>query len=201
MDFRMSQQHGTTFVYVMPLSTTKALVEYTLISKQLLNNEDYDAGLQDYLHRFLHLSQYKILHEEFGSIPMTNFVFKSPSGNIINLGTAGGQTRPSSGYTFQFIQKQSDQLVNSLLQKGIPLAVNGFNTRRSRWYDGILLRILTNDKLPGNIIFSNLFRNNKATDILQFLDNETSFLQEMKIISVLPKGVFVKAALQQVFGQ
>ncbi|MEI9946722.1 MAG: lycopene cyclase family protein [Chitinophagaceae bacterium] len=31
MDFRVSQQHGTTFVYVMPFSETKALVEYNLV--------------------------------------------------------------------------------------------------------------------------------------------------------------------------
>ena len=30
MDFRVSQQHGTTFAYVLPFSATSALVEYTL---------------------------------------------------------------------------------------------------------------------------------------------------------------------------
>jgi lycopene beta-cyclase len=201
MDFRVSQQHGTTFVYVMPFSETKALVEYTLVSKNLLKKEDYDAGLKDYLHRFLNLQHYNLLHEEFGSIPMTNYPYEWGDGGIIHIGTAGGQTRPSSGYTFQFIQKQSARLVSSLLQKGIPLAVNGFGEKRAHWYDGILLRILSKGSLPGDVIFSTLFRKNKANDILQFLDNETSLQQELKIISVLPKGVFVKAALQQVFTQ
>jgi lycopene beta-cyclase len=201
MDFRVSQRHGTTFVYVMPFSETKALVEYTLISKELLEKEDYDAGLKDYLHRFLNLQNYSVLHEEFGSIPMTNYRYRQAGGNIIHLGTAGGQTRPSSGYTFQFIQKQSARMVDSLLQKGIPLTVNGFSGKRAHWYDGILLRILSKGILPGDEIFSTLFRKNKANDILQFLDNETSLQQELKIISVLPKGVFVKAALGQIFTQ
>lgn len=201
MDFRVSQQQGTTFVYVMPFSHTKALVEYTLVSERLLEQEVYNEGLKDYLHRFLKVDNYTILQEEFGSIPMTNYPFRRRDGAIIHMGTAGGQTRPSSGYTFQFIQKQSDQLVNSLLQKGIPLTVNGFSKGRAHWYDGTLLRILSQGSLPGDTIFSLLFRYNKATDILQFLDNETSFFREMKIISVLPKRVFVKAAIQQVFGQ
>jgi lycopene beta-cyclase len=201
MDFRVAQQHGTTFVYVMPFSETQALVEYTLVSKELLKKEEYDAGLKDYLHHFLNLQNYKVLHEEFGSIPMTNYPFEWGDGSIIHIGTAGGQTRPSSGYTFQFIQKQSDRLVNSLLQKGIPLAVNGFSQKRAHWYDGILLRILSKGSLPGDVIFSTLFKKNKVNDILQFLDNETSLQQELKIISVLPKGVFVKAALQQIFTQ
>ena len=36
MDFGVSQQHGTTFVYVMPFTETKALVEYTLFTGKLL---------------------------------------------------------------------------------------------------------------------------------------------------------------------
>jgi lycopene beta-cyclase len=201
MDFRVSQEHGTTFVYVMPFSPNRALVEYTLVSESLLNAADYDKGLSDYLRHFLQIDKYKLLQEEFGSIPMTNYRFPANQGNIIHMGTAGGQTRPSSGYTFQFIQKQSASLVDSLLLKGIPLAVNGFDQRRAHWYDSILLRILSEGQLPGSTIFTTLFRRNKATEILQFLDNETGFLQEMKIISVLPKGIFVKAALQQVFRQ
>ena len=201
MDFRVPQQHGTTFVYVMPFSETKALVEYTLISKSLLKKEDYDAGLKDYLHHFLNLQDYKVLHEEFGSIPMTNYPFLQNAGAIVYMGTAGRQTRASSGYTFQFIQKQSAAIVRAMLQDGIPLAVNGFSNKRAHWYDGILLRILSEGRLPGDEIFSTLFRKNSAIDILQFLDNETSLLQELKIISVLPKGVFVKAALRQVFAQ
>ena len=31
------------------------------------------------------------------------------------IGTAGGQTKASSGYTFQFIQKQSQQIVDYLI--------------------------------------------------------------------------------------
>lgn len=201
MDFRVPQLHGTSFVYVMPFSSTRALVEYTLVSKKLLRKEDYDEGLREYLRQFLQLENYQVLHEEFGSIPMTNYRFPQQQGAIIHIGTAGGQTRPSSGYTFQFIQKQSAGLVRHLLQKGIPLAVNGFGNKRALWYDGILLRILSEGGLPGDEIFSTLFRKNTANDILQFLDNETSLLQELKIISVLPKSVFVKAALKQLFAQ
>lgn len=201
MDFRVSQQHGTTFIYVMPFSRTKALVEYTLVSEKLLQQQDYDNGLKDYLHRFLNIKEHRVLHEEFGSIPMTNYRFPRTDGRIIHLGTAGGQTRPSSGYTFQFIQKQSSSLVKSLVDKGIPLTLIDFSQKRAHWYDGILLRILSQGSLAGDAIFSTLFQKNKATDILQFLDNETGFLKEMKIISVLPKRVFVKAAVQQITGQ
>lgn len=201
MDFRVSQKHGTTFVYVMPFTATKALVEYTLVSDRLLEPGEYEKGLSDYLQKFLMISQYNICDHEFGVIPMTNYRFHPVSGKIIHLGTAGGQTRPSSGYTFQFIQKRSDELVSCLVQNRIPQSFSSFKTARAHWYDSVLLRILAQGKLPGHEIFSTLFRRNDAADVLQFLDNETSFLRELKIISVLPKRIFVKAALQQVFGQ
>ena len=45
MDFNTSQQAGTTFFYVMPVSETKALVEYTLFSEKLLEPSNYDQAL------------------------------------------------------------------------------------------------------------------------------------------------------------
>ena len=189
MDFRVNQQPGTSFVYVMPFTETRALVEYTVFSEKLL--EDYDTALRDYIN-----CEFTIVEEEFGVIPMTNYPFDTTDGNTINIGTAGGQTKASSGYTFQFIQKQSQQLADSMVQRGTPFPL-AKPARRFRWYDSTLLNILYHNKLPGAAIFTELFRNNKATDVLKFLDNETSVMEEMKIISVLPKKVFIQAALQQ----
>ena len=197
MDFRVSQEQGTAFVYVMPFTPHRALVEYTLFTNQLLDSKEYDAGLKNYIHTFLNTAHYTILGEESGVIPMTNHNFPAGEGAITWLGTAGGQTKASSGYTFQFIQKQTAQLVDAMLNNGKFNVDKRFMAKRFRWYDGVLLNVLSKNKLPGAMIFTELFKKNKPTDVLQFLDNETSFLQEMKIITVLPKRVFIRAALEQ----
>lgn len=197
MDFRVSQERGTAFVYVMPFTPHRALVEYTLFTNATLNSEEYDAGLKNYIHTFLKTTNYTIQEEEFGIIPMTNYRFPSGEGAITWLGTAGGQTKASSGYTFQFIQKQTAQLVDAILRKGKPAMATNLLQRRFHWYDSILLNVLAQNKLPGAFIFTELFRKNQITDVLQFLDNETSLLQEINIITVLPKRVFLRAALQQ----
>ena len=199
MDFRVSQSAGTTFVYVMPLTENKALIEYTLFTENLLKPSAYDAGLKDYIQTHLQLSDYSIKEEEFGIIPMTNYSFPVADGNVINIGTAGGQTKASTGYTFRFIQKQADRIVSNLLHHNNPLHHLPVPARRFRLYDSTLLNILSQKKLPGDFIFTELFKKNNFTDILKFLDNETSFFHEMKIITVLPKGVFMKAALQELF--
>jgi lycopene beta-cyclase len=197
MDFRVSQQHGTTFVYVMPFSATKALVEYTLFTEKLLEPLQYDEGLKEYISSFLQIDSYKIIEEEFGVIPMTNHKFPSAEGGIINIGTAGGQTKASSGYTFRFIQKHSARIVENLIKRKNPFIALPGGPRKFRFYDSTLLHILKHNQLPGGKIFTQLFKKNKPQQVLRFLDNESSLGDELKIISSLPTWPFLKAALKQ----
>jgi lycopene beta-cyclase len=200
MDFRVSQEHGTTFVYVLPLSTTRALVEYTLFTPSLLTPETYDKALRDYLQQYLQIGQYTVREEEFGVIPMTNYRFPRHQHHIIHIGTAGGQTKPSSGYTFRYIQKNAAAIVRALQETGTPFVHTPFLQKRFHWYDSTLLNVLANGKMGGKEIFSRLFRNNDARRVLQFLDNETSLAQELRIMQSLPKLLFTRAGLQQWLG-
>ena len=111
MDFRIHQTPGASFVYVLPLSADSALIEYTLFTASLLEKEVYDEELKFYIENFLHINDYSIEEEEFGIIPMTNVKFPFFENGIFNIGIAGGQTKSSTGYTFQFIQKQSSAIV------------------------------------------------------------------------------------------
>ncbi len=197
MDFRIDQKWGTSFCYVLPFSANKALVEYTLFSPKLLQNEQYKEGLKCYIKDVLKINSYKIIDEEFGAIPMTNFKFSSHQNNIINIGTAGGQTKGSSGYTFNFIQKHSKALTDQLIKKENPF-INPAQ-KRFHFYDSVLLNILYNNSLPGKKIFTDLFKNNEIDNVLRFLDNETTIREELKIISSLPTMPFMKAAIKQFF--
>ena len=195
MDFRINQDNGTNFVYVLPFDEKTALVEYTLFTKQLLEPEEYDEQLKNYIKSFLGIEHYKVSEREFGVIPMTNEKFSFEK-NGWNIGTAGGQTKASSGYTFQFIQKQSQQIADCLVAgkslKQIPQSPWRFN-----FYDNTLLEILYHNKLPGKQIFTTLFKKNKPQQVLRFLDNESSIKEELKIISSLPTWPFLKAAIKQ----
>jgi lycopene beta-cyclase len=198
MDFRVSQEHGTTFVYVLPVSETKALVEYTLFTKNVLQQDEYSTALQNYVNSYLGLTDYTIEEEEFGIIPMTNINFVKSIGRVINIGTAGGQTKGSSGYTFRFIQKHSAQLVSDLLRYGSPRNETPLMYNRFRMYDSIMLNVLANDRLPGEQIFADLFKKNPADRVLRFLDNESSLEDEINLIGTLPTAPFFKAGLEEV---
>ncbi|HNP24277.1 MAG TPA: lycopene cyclase family protein [Panacibacter sp.] len=199
MDFRVDQKHGTTFVYVLPVAGDKALVEYTLFTQQLLQPQEYDHALGSYLSSFAGIKDYAVLEEEFGIIPMTNFPFSKGDGNVVTIGTAGGQTKASSGFTFQFIQKHTGKIVDALMAGRDPHISNNFAGRRFSLYDSTLLNILSNKKMGGDKIFADLFRSNPPQRVLRFLDNETNFPEELKIMRSVPAGIFFPAAMQELF--
>jgi len=198
MDFRPPQEHGATFTYVLPFSPTRALVEYTLFTRDLLNPDEYDEALKSYIDRYVTQEDYTIEESEFGVIPMTNFPFRPFEGNVINIGTAGGQTKPSSGYTFQFIQKYTRNIVDTLIATGKPF-VTTENPGRFSFYDSTLLQVLDRKKVEGKRLFTDLFRHGDVQTVLKFLDNETTFREDINIMRRLPKGKFAMAALREIF--
>lgn len=199
MDFRVSQDKGTTFMYVLPTSSTQALIEYTLFTEELLKQDEYDKALKLYITEYLHINEYKIEHEEYGIIPMTNTKFKSNEASIIYIGIAGGQAKASSGYAFKFIQKRTANIVEALrLNKSIP-SNKSFNNVKGLLYDSVLLHVLHFKKLRGEEIFADIFKNNKAVDVMQFLDNESSLFTDLKIMHSVPTSIFLPAALRELF--
>ena len=195
MDFRIDQSAGTAFCYVLPLSSRRALIEHTLFSDRLLEEQEYNDGLKSYISKTLQISSYKILEEEFGIIPMTGYKFPSHQGNVINIGTAGGQTKGSTGYTFQFIQKHSRAIVDALINAKTPIIKPA--SRRFDFYDRVLLKVLSSGMASGKEVFTNLFKKNRIDKVFKFLDNETLLAEEVKIIASLPSMPFLKAGTPQ----
>lgn len=200
MDFRIAQHGECRFFYVLPTNARTALVEFTLFSPELLPEPAYEAALQDYLQRFLSLDDYTVVHEEFGVIPMTDKPYpEQQSEHIINVGTAGGRTKPSTGYTFRRIHQDSEQLVGSLLRTGRPTRSVSSWEQRFRLYDSTLFRVMERQGYPVKEIFTDLFRRNPADRVLRFLDEETSFGEELQIANSVNRGAFARGMGQAIF--
>lgn len=200
MDFRLNQEHGTTFMYVLPTSAKEALVEYTLFSKKVLDKERYKVALENYIRDDLKIEDYEITHKEFGIIPMSLADFsRSPNSEkrIINIGTAGGYTKASSGYTFQFIQKNTKEILNNLRKGKPPNPKITFRDHRFHWYDRTLLEVIISGKMTGKEIFSILFKKIQPEKILGFLANESTLKDDIKLMNCLPKTPFLIAGFKQ----
>ena len=193
MDFRLDQQNSTRFFYILPISEKKALIEFTVFSEHLMEHSQYTDALTNYIKGVLNIQEYKILEEEYGCIPMTDYLFPSLDGRVLNIGTAGGVTRGSTGYTFYFIQKHSAAIVDALLNKK-PLP-RGISSRMVNFLDSIFLRVLAKENARGEEIFSSFFKKNSAANVLEFLNGETTMLANLKIISSLPSVPFLKASI------
>jgi lycopene cyclase-like protein len=191
MDFSVEQKGNTRFMYVLPTSKTEALLEYTLFSHQHLKKEEYENEIQQYIEK-LGISNYEIVEKEQGSIPMTCYPFwKANTKNVLNIGTSGGWTKASTGYTFKNSDKKSSELV-AFLQKESDFTK--FHKKTKFWfYDLLLLDILDRKNELGSHIFSSMFKKGNPTLIFKFLDEETTLYEDIQVILKCPKMLFIKA--------
>ena len=198
MDFTVPQFQETRFMYVLPYTQTEALIEYTLFSKELLDKSDYEDAIRDYLQN-KNITDYQLIEVEQGSIPMCSYPFwENNSKNVHFIGSAGGWTKASTGFTFKNINRKTTALVNHIAAKK-PLR-RFAKKNRFWWYDLLFLDILAKYNHRGASLFSGMFRNNSPKRIFQFLDEQSHFLQELMIMRSFPKLLFVKQFFRRLFG-
>ena len=200
MDFSINQKNDTRFIYILPFKSNEALIEFTLFSKSILKKPEYEKVLKKYL-TSKGINSYEILEKEKGIIPMTCYPFeKQNDSRVLFIGTAGGWTKASSGYTFKNIINKTELLINFLKKEN---DLTKFNLKsRFNFYDLILIDVLYNYNHLGDKIFSSLFRNNKPNKVFKFLDEKTNFLDELKIMYSFPwsiKILFIKALFKNLF--
>jgi len=189
MDFRVPQKGGTCFVYVLPTSPREALVEYTVFSPTVWPRAAYEAELRAYLQGVRGIDAYEIGRTETGVIPMTDRPFPARRGDrVVTIGTAGGQTKASTGYTFRRVVRHARALAEALARTGRPhLPVRG---RRHDWMDGVLLRALATERQDGAAFFSRLLERNPPERVLAFLDEDTSLPQEVALMASVDIPLF-----------
>ncbi len=197
MDFTVDQRDNTRFMYVLPFSPRTALVEYTLFSKNLLDYKEYESEIKQYL-RKKSIKAYTITEKEQGNIPMTAYRFwKHNSKNVINIGTVGGWCKPSTGFTFRNTTKKTKELVEYFKTEK---SLRKFRKKSKFWvYDLLLLDVLAKSNQVGSKIFTALFKRNSTTRIFKFLDEETNFFEDLRIIFSLPPFRFIIASFRRIF--
>ncbi|QGV82378.1 lycopene cyclase family protein [Streptomyces ficellus] len=182
MDFRVPQpHHGLAFGYVLPIGTHRALVEYTEFSAAPLRPSGYDRALRHYLHDVLGVRRYEVTGTERGVIPMGDGRHRRRAGrSVFRIGAAGGATRPSTGYTFAGLQRQTRAVADALRHGRLPLPPAA-HPARSLAMDAVVLRALDTGRVDGPAFFTGLFRTVPTERLLRFLDGETHPLEELGI--------------------
>ena len=193
MDFNCEQRNNVHFFYTLPFEKDRALVETTWLSKMNDNSlNDYDSQIKNYIEQNLKIKNYEIVYKEKGAIPLfypPNFSEK----NKINIGTAGGMTRLSTGYTFLNIQEQSKYIrmnIEKISNTKLFKIGNKYN-----FLDEVFLRVLEKHPEIMPNIFFNMFSASSNT-VIKFLSNKSNLLEDLLIILKMPKLIFLKSLIK-----
>ena len=190
MDFDCEQRESVHFFYTLPYSKNRALIETTWLSKMNDNSQkDYDNQIKEYIEKHLKIKNYEITYKEEGAIPLFYPLYKKEK-NKINIGTAGGMTRLSTGYTFLNIQEHSKYLRENI--ENISTLKKFEINRKYQFLDDIFLRVLNKNPEKMSNIFFNMFNTSPKT-VIKFLSNKSNFFEDLKIILQMPKLTFIKA--------
>tara|TARA_B100000767_G_scaffold66138_1_gene62543 strand:+ start:2749 stop:3816 length:1068 start_codon:yes stop_codon:yes gene_type:complete len=190
MDFNCEQKNNVHFFYTLPFTKNKALIETTWLSK-LDNNslKDYDSQLKEYIEGNLKITNYKINYKEEGAIPLF-YPKYTKEDNRINIGSAGGMTRLSTGYTFLNIQEHSKYIVKHI--DNISNSKTYTIGRKYKFLDNIFLNVLEKypERMP--LIFFKMFLGS-ANVVIKFLSNKSNIFEDLLIILKMPKWIFIKS--------
>ncbi len=190
MDFRCDQSRGIHFIYVLPYSPHRGLVESTMFSPKPEDDKFYENAINQYCDKILETGQYRVLRRERGVIPMGFLSSKDPA--LPSIGGNGGAIRPSSGYAFAFIQKQAESIYN-LVIKGDFNAPQSPHQAVDLWMDRIFLRVLRKFPAIAPRLFLAMGKALTGDTMALFMAGEATWRIRLKVILAMPKWPFILA--------
>ena len=191
MDFNVPQGDFTQFVYVLPFDSCNALIELTRFGTEKVTLKKANELLKEYLKS---ISQnYTINEIESGVIPMSSAQIKSHtlSKNWKNMGARNNKVKCTTGFAFHEMAKEAKTI--SLSFPHFRFKQKSFS--RFAFYDRLLLKILLEKPGKGKFIFTTLFTKVPTIRILNFLQERTSWFEDILLFSKLPKIIFIKMAI------
>lgn len=198
MDYRFQYKDSTSFIYVLPFSETKALVEYTFFTPFTVETKVYDDAIKSYLQNELKLDNYQIIETEIGNIPMTDFPFWNyHTKNVTKIGTGGGWVKGSTGYSFKHTEKNVSKLIANIKAERPPS--QGLVKKKFKFYDKIFLKVLHDENEKGVWIFERFYSKNPIRTMFRFLDEESTFSEDVGIMISLFSMSFIKAFFKVLF--
>ena len=192
MDFSVSQARGLRFAYVLPFGAKEALVENVYLSEAEVSTEEHRTEISNYLRDQYGLSaaDYVVDGEERGYVPMTDHPFPRRIGErTYAVGMLGGETRPSTGYTFLRIQRYCRSLARSIFNgREAPTRTS---PRRLDLLDGIFLRFMRERPEQCPEVYRRMFSGVAPATLVRFLTEKSTPLDELRLITALPKTPFI----------
>lgn len=187
MDFRVDQSRGLHFIYVLPFSDRRLLVESTMISKNFEDKAWYRQAITQWL-REQNIEIEENLGEETGVIPMQTVA--PLDAGIATIGAASGAVRLSSGYAFTGIQAQITKLAEGISsgQYAVPRPISPALIRMDKIFNGVLVA----QPELGVSLMMHTARALDADGFARFMLGCATTMDWTKVIMAMPKLPFLK---------
>ena len=197
MDFRVPQEDGFHFMYVLPYSETCALIESTVYSDTMLNPQWYENQITKYLTNVIQCTSWDVVNKEQGAIPLNYKKDLKPLGTPIGLNA--GAMRASTGYAFSQIIHQAINVGKQLKQGQNLIQIKPGATRFENWMDNVFLDVLSSSPKLAPYVFSTLAKTLSGDDFVKFMIGDCPLSIKSRIILALPKVDFMLGALRSPF--
>lgn len=190
MDVDLPQHDGFRFVYVLPLTSRRVLIEQTAFSeKRWLDRESCLSDLRLYLAE-RSITDWKIVREERGCLPMPYGKHIRPEISApLRGGFGGGWFHAATGYSFPLAARFADVVASSapgeVQQRLNRLAAeNEFQAKFSRFLNRMLFRLVAPEKRWK--IFRRFYRVLPENTIQRFYAHEFTRRDAARILIGLP---------------
>ncbi len=185
------------FVYVLPFSTTEALVEMTYLDDPSLPEPPYHRDLHAWMEE--RSRDWELLYTENGSLPMHAGAPCQPGlSNVHLIGTRGARIKPSSGYAFLRIQRHSRAIAEALLA-GRPIPSRA-EPQIYKTLDVIFLRAVRRSPAVAATLFLRMFARTRPDELVRFLGERSRPAEMLRVAWSLPKLPMAHAAVMAGLG-
>ncbi len=195
MDFLAPNARDVPFVYVLPVTPTRALIEVTVFGATPLAPRALRAALDAAVMQRVGNVGFTLLRSEHGILPMgLADAPRSADPSYARVGVMAGGARPSTGYAFQRIQRWAGECADALVSNGRPVGHRP-DPLALRVMDQIFLDVLRAEPGRGSAIFFALFRRADPARVIRFLSGTAGVVDSLAVVAAMPVLPFIRAAL------
>ena len=198
MDFCKANAEYVGFNYLLPLSATRAIIEFTVFAKRPYYQGDLLSRLDAAVSKYIQGGNFQILRTESGVIPMG--LTRNGSATIpaqagyVHVGLTAGAARPATGYAFQRIQAWAAQCAKSIKENATPVA-HREDAYLLRKMDAVFLNVIRNHPELGPELFMALFSKVNSRRLVRFLSDNGVLADYFAVIKALPSPLFLRDLL------
>ena len=195
MNFSKATPQRVGFTYVLPLSATRALVEFTVFADSPFKPENLAMDLHNAIAQRVHGAAYAEHRSEHGILPMglAGRQAHAPSAGPghIQAGLFAGAARPATGYAFQRIQRWAAACAHALVQRGLPIPHAQEPALRG-WMDQLFLNVLRRQPALAPELFMSLFAGVSTQRVIRFMGEGARLSDCAAIACALPPRPFLR---------